>query len=332
MPLTNDSPPTSQLVPIEVVNNAIAKGVKRYIRQRRVMVDNFVIKHYSMKGAARLHRHAMGWDLIKVPINIVLSVFNLLMAVVTFIADLAFPKSISEKLRKSPFVIKTKMDTELEQLIIHELLELPSTSVDPEERKDALMQAILEDEQLQKLFNSELDAFIANHPDARYSQAELLQKFTEYAAARSATADLASNAALLLYTKLTMGAAAFGSLGAGTALASSVTQSAAIAEFWAGSFLGGLFYSHVSITASLRLVIAMTLLVAVVLAVIATFSGMITDPIQAKLGVHHKRLNKMLDSIEGDLLKSDTRFSLKEKYAGRLFDLLDILSVAARKV
>jgi len=322
----------SKLIPHELVTNAITNGVKRYIEQRRAMVDDFVIKHYSLKGAAKLHRHALGWDLVKVPINIILSVFNILMALVSFIADLVLPKSISNKIRKVPFVVKTKMDKELEQLIIHELLELPCSDVRPESRKDALMQAILDDKQLQKLFNTELDAFIANHPDARYSQKELLQKFTEYAAARTATADLASNAALLLYTKITMGAPAFGSLSAGTALASSITQSMAITEFWAGSFLGGLYYSHVGVTASLRLVISMTLLVTVALAILATFSGIITDPIQAKLGIHHKRLNEMLDSLEGDLLKSDTKFSLKEKYAGRLFDLLDILSVAARKL
>lgn len=322
----------SKLIPHELVTNAVTNGVKRYIEQRRAMVDDFVIKHYSLKGAAKLHRHVLGWDLVKVPINIILSVFNILMALVSFIADLVLPKSISNKIRKVPFVVKTKMDKELEQLIIHELLELPCSDVRPESRKDALMQAILDDKQLQKLFNTELDAFIANHPDARYSQKELLRKFTEYAAARTATADLASNAALLLYTKITMGTPAFGSLSAGTALASSITQSMAITEFWAGSFLGGLYYSHVGVTASLRLVISMTLLVTVALAILATFSGIITDPIQAKLGIHHKRLNKMLDSLEGDLLKSDTKFSLKEKYAGRLFDLLDILSVAARKL
>jgi len=322
----------SKLIPHELVTNAITNGVKRYIEQRRAMVDDFVIKHYSLKGAAKLHRHALGWDLVKVPINIILSVFNILIALVSFIADLVLPKSISNKIRKVPFVVKTKMDKELEQLIIHELLELPCSDVRPESRKDALMQAILDDKQLQKLFDTELDAFIANHPDARYSQKELLRKFTEYAAARTATADLASNAALLLYTKITMGAPAFGSLSAGTALASSITQSMAITEFWAGSFLGGLYYSHVGVTASLRLVISMTLLVTVALAILATFSGIITDPIQAKLGIHHKRLNEMLDSLEGDLLKSDTKFSLKEKYAGRLFDLLDILSVAARKL
>lgn len=322
----------TKLVPPEVVENAISNGVKRYIAQRRAMVDAFVIKHYSIKGAAKLHRHALGWDLIKVPINIVLSIFNLLMAVVTFIADLVLPKSISSKIRRTPFVVKTKMDTELEQLIVNELLDLPCSNDPHNSNKDALLKAIFDDPQLQKAINNELEAFIANHPNARYSQEELLKKFKEYAAARTATADLASNAALLLYTKMTMGTAAFGSLSAGSALASSVAQSAAIANFWAGSFLGGIYYSYVGVTAPLRLVIAMTLLVAVVLAIFATFSGMITDPIQAKLGWHHRRLNKMLDSLENEFLNDNSKFSLKEKYAGRLFDLLDILAVAAKQL
>lgn len=321
----------TQLVPRDIINNAINQGVRRYIEQRRARIQDFVEKHYSFKGSARLHRHALGWDLVKVPLNILLSLFNLIMAVVTLIADVLLPKTLARKIRRTPFVVKTKMDAELERLIIEELLELPRTD-DPNPREDALLSAILQDEALQRVINSELDAFIRTHPDTHYSQAELIKKFTEYASARNATAELASNAALLLYTKLSTGTAAFGSLSAGTALATSITQSAAIAQFWAGSFLGGLYYSHVGVTASLRLVIAMSLLVAVALAIAATFSGMVTDPIQAKLGLHQKRLLKMLDSLERDLLKDDNQFSLKEKYAGRLLDLLDVLALAAKKL
>ncbi len=97
-----------QLVPRDLITLAITKGVKRYIKKRRSKIDEFVITHYSIKGAAKLHRHALGWDLVKVPVNIVLSVFNLLMALITLIADLVLPKSISNKIRRIPFVVSKR--------------------------------------------------------------------------------------------------------------------------------------------------------------------------------------------------------------------------------
>jgi hypothetical protein len=57
---------------------------------------------------------------------------------------------------------------------------------------------------------------------------------------------------------------------------------------------------------------------------VATFAGILTDPLQTKLGFHTKKLNKVLDSTEQILLGEDeAKLILKDHYIARVFDLMD---------
>ena len=70
-----------------------------------------------------------------------------------------------------------------------------------------------------------------------------------------------------------------------------------------------------------------------VLAFVSTFIGIVTDPIQAKLGLHQRRLRKLVKAVEQDLLgKSAGQFQLREKYMGRVFDVVDFLAFMGRSV
>jgi hypothetical protein len=65
------------------------------------------------------------------------------------------------------------------------------------------------------------------------------------------------------------------------------------------------------------------------LALITTFTGIITDPLQAKLGLHQKRLYKFIDALS-DEISGDTQgqYKIKEQYIGKVFDILDLLMTA----
>ena len=66
------------------------------------------------------------------------------------------------------------------------------------------------------------------------------------------------------------------------------------------------------------------------LAVLASFSGVITDPLQRRLGWHQRRLDKLIDALEAGFFESDeSRYRPKDAYAARVFDVLDILRAAA---
>jgi len=64
---------------------------------------------------------------------------------------------------------------------------------------------------------------------------------------------------------------------------------------------------------------------------VTTFGGIITDPLQRKLGLNIKKLNKVLDSTEELLLGEDNaRLMLKDHYIARIFDLLDWTQIIMR--
>jgi len=66
---------------------------------------------------------------------------------------------------------------------------------------------------------------------------------------------------------------------------------------------------------------------------VSTFIGIFTDPIQAKLGIHERRLKKLVAAVGKDLRgEASSNFKLREKYIGRLFDVVDILSTVGRSL
>ena len=60
-------------------------------------------------------------------------------------------------------------------------------------------------------------------------------------------------------------------------------------------------------------------------ALLASFSGILTDPIQARVGLHHYRLRRMVSRLERSLLGHDRAgYQLPDRYAARLVDLVDL--------
>src|SRR5215208_4090455 len=59
----------------------VAEAALRYFENRRLRVDGFIDRHFSLAGSAAIHRHALGWDLLKAPANIALAVPNLVIKV-----------------------------------------------------------------------------------------------------------------------------------------------------------------------------------------------------------------------------------------------------------
>jgi len=63
-----------------------------------------------------------------------------------------------------------------------------------------------------------------------------------------------------------------------------------------------------------------------VAAVTTAFAGMVSDPVQRALGLHHRRLNHLIDSLEAGFHSSDAGgFRAYDLYVARLLDLIDLL-------
>ena len=51
----------------------VRDAASRYLASRRDRVDAFVDRHFSFAGTLRLHRRTIGWDLLRVPANLLLA-------------------------------------------------------------------------------------------------------------------------------------------------------------------------------------------------------------------------------------------------------------------
>jgi hypothetical protein len=68
-------------------------------------------------------------------------------------------------------------------------------------------------------------------------------------------------------------------------------------------------------------------------AALSAFSGVVTDPVQRRLGIHRRRLERLVLALEQEWLDgNDGRFGVREHYVARLFDVIDLLATAWRLV
>ena len=66
-------------------------------------------------------------------------------------------------------------------------------------------------------------------------------------------------------------------------------------------------------------------------AITAAFAGVISDPLQRALGLHQRRLHRLIDAL-GRQLKgdSDAAFHARDHYVARIFDLIDLARATYR--
>jgi hypothetical protein len=77
-----------------------------------------------------------------------------------------------------------------------------------------------------------------------------------------------------------------------------LAQQSAIAAFPLGAWLGGLWYHLSPARPTTALVLATTVPLMLALSIFAAFAGVIFDPVQRALGLHRRRLLRMVAALE----------------------------------
>lgn len=306
-------------------------AVARYIASRRERIPDFTQEHFSLKGSARLHRHAIGWDLIKAPVNAGASVVTALQNLSAKALEIGGAPQHAAKLKSKALFITTEVSEQINRRIYDQLLELPFQN-ETATFVDGLMAEILNASEIQELYQATLKT-LALSDDKTALEQKLTEAFADYAHSRTAAADIAVTLAsaatgFLLLHKVTPGLASLS-----TAIAQSLAQSVAAHTFWAGPWAGRLYYGLAGASATPLLSLGTFTSVLIPAALVATFSGIATDPIQLKLGLHDRRLNQLLDNLEKVLLGEEgVEISVKEHYIARILDVVDWLAIAAKSV
>jgi len=329
-PATNTELATAPALDDAEAEAIVRRAIERYIAQRRARVEAFVDANFSLLGALRLHRLALGLDLLRVPANIALVPPYLIAQLGAAGLGRLGARRTSGWLRRRQLFLTTDVARELTFRLHRDLLELPYDDGVRRTERDALAAAILEDQRLAVPL-AQIEERLARLRGQPEAEARLRAMLKTYAGARNAAADLLNNALLAgagaaLFQKLTPGAFTLGPVLAGV-----LAHQAAVASFPLGAGLGSLWYAWFPAVPSAALLLGTTGGLILLSALTAGFAGVVSDPLQRALGLHRRRLERLIDALGRELRgDSEAAFQLRDHYVARIFDLVDLSRAALR--
>lgn len=299
-------------------------AVARWAAARRVRAPTFARETFGVRGALRLHRHAVGRDLYRAPANAAIGIAALAREGVAGGLSLAGRKTSAAALRRPRLFLETDVGRAVEQQVTRDFLGLPGP-----DGEDAIWREMLADARVA----ASMEALMATIAERRHDpglQARIADAAAAYVDERAAASEIAANLSLAA-----AGYAAFQQLTPGAIALSGPTASAiathfAIQSFWAGPWAGALWHAMAPVAATPALTAATFAGLMLPAAMLAAFAGVAVDPALEKLGVHRQRLIRLTDTIESNLTGRDARFPARGVYIARLFDLLDFAQAAAR--
>ena len=308
---------------------AVQAGTRSYFEARRARVAPFVDRHFSLAGTLRLHRVALGWDIARAPLNLSLALPQVVARLGAAAAS-RLGAARAARLLGRPLIMQTAVGREIVWMVNTELLELPYEQPGRASTRDALAEAILATPAVDALMREAL-AEIGRRGDDPDFRARLAHAMGEYTVSRAAAAEITTGllslgAGALALQKITPGAASLG-----PALAGLMAQQAAVASFPLGGWLGGVWYGLFPLAPSLGLVASTTGGLMLGASIFAAFAGVVSDPIQRAVGLHRRRLLRMIDALERQITNpSATGFTVHDHYVARLLDVFDMVGAALR--
>ncbi|HEX3982457.1 MAG TPA: DUF6635 family protein, partial [Acidisoma sp.] len=281
----------------EAARAAVEDGARRYFAARRARIAPFVDRNFSFSGALALHRAALGWDIARAPLNLTLAMPQVAMQVGAKAARRLGAGRVQRLLDRS-ILLQTDVTQEMEWRIMTELLELPISQKRRVSARNALTDAILESPLLEGTIESLLQEIGRHRNDPAFA-GRLRAAMAEYGVTRGAAAEITTGllnlgAGALAVQKLTPGAATLG-----PALAGVISQHVAASSFPLGAWAASAWYVPFPIAPpAAGLVMTTTGGLMLASASLAAFAGIIADPVQRRLGLHQKRLEKMVGALE----------------------------------
>lgn len=323
--------PTAPTLGRAEADTIVAEAARAYFQGCRDRIDPFVRSNFSLVGSARLHRLALGWDLLKAPANVALSVPQILLRLGSGAARRLGSPGAARRLDRDIF-LETAVARELRWRLMTDLLRLPFTDGTRVSTDDGLAEAILAHPDMQALLEAAGRAVAARGDDPAFRD-RLEASLAGYTGTRAAAAEITTGLIALGTGALAFKKATPGALALGPILAGTLAQSSAVASFPLGATAGGLWYAAFPAQASAGLVAAATAGVMGVAALATAFAGMISDPVQHATGLHRRRLLALVASLESSFRADDPKgFVSYDLYVARLMDLGDLLLGLARSL
>lgn len=288
----------------------------------RRRVDAFAARTFSFRGTIRLHRHALGLDLLRGPANVLLAPVLLTCRLLSLALGLMGLRRAAGWLAHREILLPTAVGRALEADILNDLLAVGSdTGRGPEA-------ALALSEPLRPVLRAAGDT-----EELAVRLGRAAASLRSYAGTRSAVAEITTIAVVLLVGAILFRTLTPGVMTMAPTVAEALARETAIASFPLGDRLGGVWYSAFPAAPSGLETAATILALLFAASVVTAFAGILADPIQLRLGIHRRRLLRLVDAVEGDLTGGPGRpFAAREHYYARAADIADILAAVLRHV
>ena len=268
----------------------------RPLTRREAEVGRFVRARYGLRGSLALHRHALGLDLLRAPLNVMLSPLFLLTRLIAAPLRWIGLRRAADWLIHRRIFLRSDMARQIETDLTGFLDRLADQGLAPRAPADVARRAV------------------ADYAETRNAVSEITTSLMVLAAG------------LLLFHRATPGVISL----AGP-LAQLRAQTRAIEDFALGNWMGRMWYGAFPTELSTLELVLTGVVLAVLASVLTTFAGLIADPVQLWTGIHRRRLMRMLARLDqaregpamarehvlarlGDL--SDTAISLWRSFKG----------------
>lgn len=303
----------------------VAEAAAAYFDGCRARVRPFVDRTFSPRGTFALHRHALGFDILKAPANAVLSIPQVGLKLGALGARGLGRRQTAARLQRQNLFLETSVMRELRWRIVTELLQQPLCDGARESRRDALAEAILTHPRVALLVEEAAAAVGSRHHDRRFPE-RLEATLSEYTGTRAAASEIATALIALGTGAMAFKQATPGALALGPVVAGTLAQQAAVASFPLGASAGGIWYGLFPAQASPLMVAGFTAGLMGVAAIAAAFAGVVSDPVLWRLGLHERRLLALVDGLARSFRTEDAAgFVTCDLYVARLMDLSDAL-------
>ncbi len=296
---------------------ALDRAVVRYFEHCQAQIPAFVTQHFRYPGALRTNRGAFGWDILRAPLNLFWAPVYALVSMLRFLLRKSGRADWADKLAGVPAGLTTQVQEQISRLIVDELLQ-------GEEGRQDLSYFLAEE--LRLLYQQETGTVLDTQAFHHLVEPRLAEAVSQYQVTRTATADITNTLSCTV-----VGAFAFqkftpGGIGIGLVAAGLFSNWLAARDFLLGETLGRFYYDLFPVEPGAGDIAISMLVVMGALSAFAALSGVITDPIQARLGLHQYRLRKMLSQLQQDITeRSQNRFRPKDQYLARMMDLFDMV-------
>lgn len=284
-----------------------------------VHVDAFVQRHFTWPGSLRLHRRALGADLLRAPANVLLSPILVLTRLFAFIFRKIGLGTWSSWLMRRKLLLRTSVAARVEALVLTELLDVPLESRAAGYDRAELTRSILAAPRLREVIRQS-----GSISAGQVIAAKVMDALSEYSGTRSAVAEFATALLMLIVGAIVFQSLTPGAISLAPGFAGKVAYGTAVADFPLGATVGQVWYGVFPVGPSPGLMALTVVGLVLCGAIVATFAGILADPLQVRLGIHQRRLARLMASVETITGEAQEKpFTAPEHFLVRIFDLWD---------